>query len=61
MRIVITGASELVGSALVPYLSKRGHSVSPMVRSVEPLGENIIRWDLSGALLIIRIWMRLMW
>ena len=42
---MITGASGLVGSALIPYLGKRGHDVCAIVRSVKPLGAATIRWD----------------
>jgi len=44
MRIAITGASGLIGSALVPALQERGHDVVRLVRRA-PTGANEIRWD----------------
>jgi uncharacterized protein len=53
MRIAITGASGLIGSALEPALLERGHDVVRLVRRA-PEGENEIRWDPAGAELDIR-------
>ncbi len=44
LRIAITGASGLVGSALVPFLIGRGHDVHRLVRSA-PGREKEIAWD----------------
>jgi uncharacterized protein (TIGR01777 family) len=44
LRIVISGASGLLGSALVPFLLTGGHEVHRLVRR-EPGGENEISWD----------------
>jgi hypothetical protein len=44
MRIAITGASGLLGSALVPALREDGHSVLRLVRR-EPRAEDEVRWD----------------
>ena len=44
MRVVISGASGLIGSALVPGLRARGHDVVRLVRS-EPAGPDEVRWD----------------
>ena len=44
LRIAITGASGLVGSALVPFLIGRGHDVHRLVRSA-PGNEKEIAWD----------------
>ena len=44
MRIAITGASGLIGSALEPALRERGHDVLRLVRR-EPQDANEIRWD----------------
>jgi uncharacterized protein len=44
MNILITGASGLVGSALIPALATAGHQVSRLVRS-QPRGEAEIQWD----------------
>lgn len=48
MRIAITGASGMVGSALVPFLTAQGHTVIPVSRRAAPGG---IQWDpASGTL-----------
>jgi hypothetical protein len=44
MRILISGASGLVGSALVPYLEGAGHRVVRLVRR-SPLGARERAWD----------------
>jgi hypothetical protein len=44
MRIAITGASGLLGSALVPALRRDGHSVLRLVRR-EPRTDDELRWD----------------
>lgn len=44
MRIAITGASGLVGRALVPFLTTAGHTVQRLVRRA-PQGTDEIRWD----------------
>ena len=41
--ILVTGASGLVGSALIPSLEQQGHRVIRAVRT-DPRGENEIRW-----------------
>jgi uncharacterized protein (TIGR01777 family) len=46
MRIVVTGASGLVGSALVPFLGTAGHSVVRAVRGKAGAGE--VAWDPSA-------------
>ncbi len=43
MRIVVSGSSGLVGSALVPALGAAGHEVVRLVR--RPPGDGEIRWD----------------
>lgn len=48
MRIAITGASGLVGSALTPFLTALGHTVVPVSRRAMPGG---IQWDPTGPLL----------
>jgi uncharacterized protein len=48
MRIAMTGASGLIGSALEPALLERGHDVVRLVRRA-PVGANEIRWDPAGA------------
>lgn len=47
MRVGITGASGLIGSALVTHLRSGEHDVVPIVRR-SPTGDEI-RWDPSGA------------
>lgn len=42
MRIAITGASGLIGTALTPFLTAQGHTVVPISRRALPGG---IRWD----------------
>ena len=44
MRIAITGASGLVGSALVPFLQRHGHEVLRLVRRT-PQGPTEHRWS----------------
>jgi uncharacterized protein (TIGR01777 family) len=44
MRIAISGASGLVGQALVPFLTTAGHRVDRLVRR-EARGPDEIRWD----------------
>ena len=45
LRIVVTGASGLVGSALVPFLTTGGHQVDVLVRRPSVPGANEITWD----------------
>lgn len=45
MKILVTGASGLIGSALVPFLSAGGHDVIRLVRSEPKAGEAAVRWD----------------
>jgi len=54
MNIVVSGASGLIGSVLVPYLRGRGHDVVRLVRGVAGAGE--AQWspatgELDGAIL----------
>jgi uncharacterized protein (TIGR01777 family) len=44
MRVVVSGASGLVGSELVSFLTTGGHSVARLVRG-EPKGPDEVRWD----------------
>jgi len=45
VRILVTGSTGLVGSALVPFLSARGYAVIRLVRSEVPPGGAAARWD----------------
>ena len=45
MRILVTGAGGLVGSALVPALQVHGHTVARLVRTFPRLEEREIAWD----------------
>lgn len=45
LRIAVTGASGLVGKALVQFLSCGGHEVLPLVRRKPGEGERAIYWD----------------
>lgn len=44
MRILVTGSSGMVGSALIPMLTAGGHKVSRLVRR-KPVEEGEIAWD----------------
>jgi uncharacterized protein (TIGR01777 family) len=46
MKVVVTGSSGLIGSALVPFLTSGGHEVKRLVRR-GPRSEDEIRWDPS--------------
>ena len=43
MHVLVTGATGLVGSALIPFLTTGGHRVTRMGRS--QAGEGAVRWD----------------
>ncbi|HEX8098550.1 MAG TPA: NAD-dependent epimerase/dehydratase family protein, partial [Pyrinomonadaceae bacterium] len=45
MRVLVTGASGLVGSALVPSLRADGHEVLRLVRSAPKEGAGEALWD----------------
>ena len=49
MKILVTGASGLVGSALVPLLAGGGHEVARLGRSTPDTGD--IRWDPDSGVL----------
>ncbi|MFP4227780.1 MAG: TIGR01777 family oxidoreductase [Salinivenus sp.] len=48
LTVAVSGASGLVGSQLVPFLTTGGHTVKRLVRS-RPVGENEILWDPASA------------
>jgi uncharacterized protein (TIGR01777 family) len=45
LHFVITGASGLIGSALVPYLEARGHRVTKLIRRSPLAGESAVLWN----------------
>lgn len=45
MRILVTGSSGLIGSALVSSLTSGGHSVTRLVRTEPQPGRPEVRWD----------------
>ena len=53
-KILITGASGLVGSTLVAYLTTAGHDVWRLVRPQSPSTSNSIPWDPAGGALDAR-------
>jgi uncharacterized protein (TIGR01777 family) len=50
MKVAITGASGLVGAALVPFLTTGGHEVVRLVRRA-PRAKSEVRWDPDGGTL----------
>ena len=50
MKVAVTGATGLIGSALVPFLSSGGHDVVPLRRGAATAGDGAPSWDpASGA------------
>lgn len=47
-HVAVTGASGLVGSALVPFLTAGGHEVTKLVRRPPEVGAPEVRWDPEG-------------
>jgi uncharacterized protein (TIGR01777 family) len=45
LRVLVSGASGLIGSALVPFLTTDGHRVTCLKRSALGPGEQAIRWN----------------
>lgn len=45
MKILVTGSTGLIGSALVPFLTTGGHEVVRMVRSRSTTAEDLPSWD----------------
>lgn len=44
-KILVSGASGLVGSALSHFLRAGGHEVAPLVRGNLPVSENAVQWN----------------
>ncbi len=49
MNILLSGASGLVGSALIPVLESAGHSVRRLVRQRPEAGSPDVHWDPTGS------------
>ena len=47
MKVVVTGSTGLVGSALLPFLKSKGHEVVRLVRSKAHTGADEVYWDPS--------------
>jgi uncharacterized protein (TIGR01777 family) len=45
MKILVTGSTGLIGSALVPFLTTGGHRVVCLVRSTPKPGDTKVYWD----------------
>ncbi len=45
MRVLVSGASGLIGSSLVPALQRAGHEVIRLVRPPTPGGPGAVSWD----------------
>ena len=54
MRVAVSGATGLIGSALVQSLRDDGHTVHRLVRRVEDAGENDIPWNPAAGRLDVR-------
>ncbi|MFC1587227.1 TIGR01777 family oxidoreductase [Planctomycetota bacterium] len=51
MKIAITGASGLIGTALTSYLTAEGHEVVPLVRKQVAPGKGRIHWNPAAGVL----------
>ena len=45
MRVLVTGSTGLIGSALVPYLRENGHTVVRLARPTSKVTEDVAKWD----------------
>lgn len=55
MRIVMTGSSGLVGTALKDYLEQKGHTVIPLVHGRRRVDEDCFTWDPENGVLDVRV------
>lgn len=61
MKVLVTGATGLVGGRLLPELRSRGHTVTALTRDPQragralPAGVEAVRWDARSALSLIHI------
>ncbi len=56
MKVLISGASGLVGSALVPFLAAGGHEVGRLVRSPSAAATDRIFWDAASGQVDLGAW-----
>jgi uncharacterized protein (TIGR01777 family) len=49
MRVLISGSTGVIGSALAPYLAKEGHQVIRLIRGSPRSGSGDVAWDPAGA------------
>jgi len=45
MKILVSGSSGLIGSALIPFLTTGGHDVARLVRRADARGPGTVQWD----------------
>jgi hypothetical protein len=45
MRILISGASGFIGSALIPFLERQGHEITTLTRNKPNHGARVILWN----------------
>ena len=51
MKLLVSGATGLVGSALLPFLAESGHSAARLVRRPPEPGSDDVFWDPAGGVL----------
>jgi uncharacterized protein len=51
LRILITGSSGLIGSALTSFLAARGHEILPIIRARDKIPAHAIPWNPSAGTL----------
>ena len=45
MNVLVAGSTEFIGPALIPFLSKEGHTVTRLIRKKPTSGDPQVRWD----------------